>query len=408
MLIVIYCIAVTQHSVTPLQRRTSFFLSPKMSCEVANSPFPDPGFASPFDIDGAHGDSKVDFTSLKEFNYTFGTEDNSFVDPQNLSNAGSPCGHFDPSVAPDFAPNIYPNDLNVTQAFPYFQSVEQPFNNHIAPPHLQNQHLHRRSVSEPPDGALLHHHAPHLHGLVTLHRDGQPLGVSRVNAPLIKRAKQSRAQPYKRSPRQPQPQPHQNRYQLRRTHTQSTHLPPTSVPHGMPVDHSHQPQQMQIHHQPFQQIPHEPQYVSSRVCTPAPEAIDPFLDASPMPMPMVAPMVSQGAFPQSHTGNETPTSNSVTIKMGVDELRTMITEVVQKAVQGLQVGTSNSTTTVDGAAQELAVEGAMERMQANESAACVNTLTGLEAGDKVVVAAAAVDGVGDVQDETELWSAMKE
>jgi hypothetical protein len=47
-------------------------------------------------------------------------------------------------------------------------------------------------------------------------------------------------------------------------------------------------------------------------------------------------------------------------------------------------------------------------MQANESAACVNTLTGLEAGDKVVVAAAAVDGVGDVQDETELWSAMKE
>jgi hypothetical protein len=122
-------------------------------------------------------------------------------------------------------------------------------------------------------------------------------------------------------------------------------------------------------------------------------------------------MVSQGAFPQSHTGNETPTSNSVTIKMGVDALRTMITEVVQKAVQGLQVGTSNSTTTVDVAAQELTVEGAMERMQANESAACVNTLTGLEAGDKVVVAAAAaaaVDVVCDVQDETDLWSAMKE
>jgi hypothetical protein len=176
----------------------------------------------------------------------------------------------------------------------------------------------------------------------------------------------------------------------------------------MPVDHSPQPQQMQIHHQPFQQIPHEPQYVSSRVCTPAPEAIDPFLDASPMAMPMVAPMVSQGAFLQSHTGDDTP---SVTIKMGVDELRTMITEVVQKAVQGLQVGTSNSTTTVDVAAQELTVEGAMERMQANESAACVNTLTGLEAGDKVVVAAAAaaaVDVVCDVQDETDLWSAMKE
>jgi hypothetical protein len=372
-----------------------------MSCEVANSPFPDPGFASPFDIDGAHGDSKVDFTSLKEFNYTFGTADNSFVDPQNLSNAGSPSCHFDPSLAPDFAPNIYPTDLNAVPASPYFQSLEQPFNNHIAPPHLQNQHLHRRSVSEPPDGALLHHHAPHLHGPVTLHRDGQPLGVSRVNAPLIKRAKQSRAQPYKRSPRQPQQ--HQSRYQLRRTHTQSTHLPPTSVPYGMLVDRSAQPQQM--HNMPFQQMPHEPQYVSSRVCTPAPEAIDPFLDASPMPM--VAPMIAQGAF-QSQTGNDTPGSKSVTIKMGVDELRTMITEVVQKAVQGLQVGTSNSTTTIDVFAQEHAVDEAMESIQANESAACVNTLAGLDTGDEVVAVAASLDEAGEIQDETDLWTTMKE
>jgi hypothetical protein len=370
-----------------------------MSCEVANSPFPDPGFASPFDLNSTRGDSKVDFESLKDFNYTFGAADHGFVDPQNLSNAGSPSGHFGPALTPDFAPNVYPSDLNATSATPYFQSVEQPFGNHIAPPHLHDQHLHRRSVSEPPDGALMHHHAPHLHGLVTLHRDGQPLGVSRVNAPLIKRAKQSRAQPYKRNPRQPQQ--NQSRYELRRTHTQSTHLPPTSVPYGMPVSHSLQPQQM--HHMPFQQMPHEPQYVSSRVCTPAPEAIDPFLDASPMPM--VAPMIAQGAF-QGHTGNDTPTSKSVTIKMGVDELRTMITEVVQKAVQGLKAG--SSTAAVDVVVQEHAVEEAMESMQANESAVDVNTLAGIDTGDEVVAAAASLNEVGDAQDEIDLWTAMKE
>jgi hypothetical protein len=154
---------------------------------------------------------------------------------------------------------------------------------------------------------------------------------------------------------------------------------------------------------PFQQMPHEPQYVSSRVCTPAPEAIDPFLDVSPMPM--VAPMLAQGAF-QDHPSNNTPTSKSVTIKMGVDELREMITEVVQKAVQGLQAG--NSTANDDVVAQEHVVEGAIEIMHVNESAACVKTLTGLDTGDEVVAAAVSLDELGDAQDETDLWTAMKE
>lgn len=39
---------------------------------------------------------------------------------------------------------------------------------------------------------------------------------------------------------------------------------------------------------------------------------------------------------QSQMDGNIPISNNVLIKMGVDELRVLITEVVQKAVQGLQ------------------------------------------------------------------------
>jgi hypothetical protein len=122
-------------------------------------------------------------------------------------------------------------------------------------------------------------------------------------------------------------------------------------------------------------------------------------------MPMAAPMIALGAF-QGQTGNDTPTSKSVTIKMGVDELRTMITEVVQKAVQGLQAGNSNANVGV--MAQENAVEEAMESMQANELAASGNTLAGLDTGDEVVAVAASLEEMGDAQDEADLWATMKE
>jgi hypothetical protein len=75
-----------------------------MSCEVANSPFAEPGFASPFHVDNAPGD-KVDYAALGDFNYTFGPADQSCVNPQNLSNAGSPSATFDPTLTPDFTPD---------------------------------------------------------------------------------------------------------------------------------------------------------------------------------------------------------------------------------------------------------------------------------------------------------------
>jgi hypothetical protein len=367
-----------------------------MSCEVANSPFAEPGFASPFHVDNAPGD-KVDYTALGDFNYTFGPADQSCVNPQNLSNAGSPSATFDPTLTPDFTPDNYPPDFNGIPATPYFQSVEQPFGASSFPPHLQNQHLHRRSVSEPPDGALLHHHqqhqSPHPNTPMTFHRDGQLLHITRgATRPPTKRAKQTRTQPYQRSPRQPPPI--QSRYQLRRTQAQPTHLPPTSVPHGLPVNHPLAQQQMVPHHVPFEQLPHEPQYVSSRVCTPAPEAIDPFLGASTQ-APAVAHMGdhARGAF-EGHQNNSS-VAESVVIRMGVEELRSLITEVVQKAVGGRQ--SDKSIADVDLVSQEQ-VDEAVAGVQVDQSVEGVNEAVVDDGEDEVLVAmATSTDDIVDAK-----------
>ena len=357
-----------------------------MSCEVANSPFADPGLASPFNVDNAQGD-KADYAALGDFNYSFGPADQSCVNPQNLSNAGSPSDHFDPTLTPDFTPDNYPADINGISAAPYFQSVEQSFGAPAFPLHLQNQHLHRRSVSEPPDGALLHHHQqhqpPHPDAPVTFHRDGQLLHITRAaSRPPSKRAKQSRAQPYQRGPRQPPPI--QSRYHLRRAPTQPTHLPPTSVPHGLAANHPLlQQQQMVPHHVPFEQLPHQPQYVSSRVCTPAPEAIDPFL-AAPSQTPAVASMGNHGREVFEGQQNSMPVAESVVIRMGVQELRELIKEAVQKAVGGLQ----GEKPVADGGlvAQEQVDEVVAASGQADQSSGGVSEVVVDDGGDEVLAA----------------------
>ena len=116
---------------------------------------------------------------------------------------------------------------------------------------------------------------------------------------------------------------------------------------------------------PFEQMPREPQYVSSRVCTPAPEAIDPFL--APSPMPVVAPTGDRGRAGFEGHHNNILAPESVVIKMGVDELRTLIMEVVQKAVEGLQP--DRSVAPVDLVAQELPVGEVVETVPGNGSVA---------------------------------------
>lgn len=320
-----------------------------MSCEVANSPFCEPGFPN-------HSDN-IDLSAVSEFNAGL---NQGCIDPQSLSNAGSPPNHHDPTLTPQYTPENYPADFDSVPTSPYFHSVEQPTGAPFLPSHQHVQHLHRRSVSEPPEGALMHH-IPQSSASVTFHRDGHQLGIPRAEAPFIKKVKKSRSQPYQRSHRKPQPV--QSRYQLRRSYTQPTNLPPTSVPHGLPPQHQqHMQMQMHMHHVPFEQIPREQQYVSSRVCTPAPEAVDPFLSA--VPGPMGAPM---GGLPMPMPqlvfhGPIDNGPNKLTIKMGVDELRALITDAVQKAVEGLQPPPATASARLDpviedDAGEEIVVAG---------------------------------------------------
>jgi hypothetical protein len=376
-----------------------------MSCEVANSPFSDPGFPNPFDANTDHDGDNVDLSALAAFdpNNFGGAIDQSCVDPNTLSNhagSGSPANQFDPTLTADFTTDIYPPEFHAIQPSPYFQPIEQqqhghqqhqqqPFGAPFIPSALLNQHHanHRRSVSEPPGSALMHHNQNHFsqsNAPVIFHRDGHKLGVPRAMvAPMTKKGKQNRAAPYQqRTPRQPQTQQHQQpqpqppRYQLRRAYTQQqqspVQRPPTSAPHNLspvPMNHSlqqrmHQPQAthphqlQQLQHQqqhPHQHMPpfdhqmpqphhQELQYVSSRVCTPAPEAVDPFLCGLP-PTPtatMSAPAFTNGHMggnvmtPQSQPQQQSSPGNLVVVKMGVEELRALITDVVQKAVEGLR------------------------------------------------------------------------
>lgn len=154
------------------------------------------------------------------------------------------------------------------------------------------------------------------------------------------------------------------------------------------------------HHVPFEQLSHEPQYVSSRVCTPAPEAIDPFLGALTQ-TPAVANMGDhgRGAF-QGH-GNGMPVAESVVIRMGVEELRSLITEVVQKAVGGLQG--DRSAADVDPVAQQQVVDEAVAGMQVDQSAEGVNEVVVEGGEDEVLVAiATSTDDVVDAKPDTGL------
>ena len=82
--------------------------------------------------------------------------------------------------------------------------------------------------------------------------------------------------------------------------------------------------------------------MSSRVCTPAPEAADPFLGGlPPTPTTTGAPAfhhLGGGSLtsPQQQQQQQASPENLVVVKMGVEELRALITDVVQKAVEGLR------------------------------------------------------------------------
>lgn len=324
-----------------------------MSCDVATSPY-NGNLGDPFDSKpNASNDIDLDLTSIADFNASFDGLDQGSVDlHHNTSNAGSPSFDLSQPMSPEPA-NYYPNDFGSTPSSPYFQSIEPPPAAPLFPSPLRNQFLHRRSVSEPPDGAIFHHR-PEPQGMVTFHRDGHKLGdppaKSSAYTPPIKKVKQSRQQPYPRATNPPQMA--SNRYHLRRANINpmQQQRPPTSAPPGMmmrppPPPPPHYPQAPQMPFAP--PMIQEEHFVSSRVCTPAPEpaAVDPMLMT-----PSSAPIVPQKGSPTPRMGgtrSNPPATKAVVIKLGVDELRAMITEVVQKAVEGLQAAKE----TKEGSAQ---------------------------------------------------------
>ena len=153
------------------------------------------------------------------------------------------------------------------------------------------------------------------------------------------------------------------------------------------------------HHVPFEQLPHQQQYVSSRVCTPAPEAIDTFLEVSTA-TPAVANMGDhgRGVFEGQH--NNMPVAESVVIRMGVQELRELIAEAVQKAVGELQG--DRSVVNVSLVAQEQ-VDEVVANSEVTQSAVDVNRVVVDDGGDEVLAAmTTSTDNVVDAKPDAVL------
>lgn len=96
-------------------------------------------------------------------------------------------------------------------------------------------------------------------------------------------------------------------------------------------------------------------------------------------------------------GNGTPVAESVVIRMGVEELRSLITEVVQKAVGGLQ---GDRVVADVGAISQEQVDEAVASVQGDQSAG-VGSEVVVDERDEVLAAMAtsteeAVDAKPDV------------
>ncbi|KAK3680271.1 hypothetical protein LTR78_000649 [Recurvomyces mirabilis] len=316
-----------------------------MACKVA-PPFRDCGLDESFSTGNQidHG-----LEELMQFNNS-SFVDGSSINPQVLSNPPSPA-----ASSHDQRPMDIPTS-------PYFQSIEQSDTGAFTQA-SSLRHEFRRSVSEPPGGRPVPGH-PHGQGQpqMVFHRDQHWLGHQTHNPHRLKslpKGKQNyRAQPYGVHPKaRGAPVHQQHQYQLRRTQTQPfpTHLvAPTSMPmpmmtppqqamhvshpypatlnHGF-ASHGHGPQPGIS--SPMPSVPEQPSiHLTSRVCTPTPEAvltpayqalIDPALTAPTTPLPTPAASVDT-------------ISKVTTLQMTPDELKAIITEAVQKAFATLGGG----------------------------------------------------------------------
>lgn len=307
-----------------------------MACDIITSPFHE---TSAFEEDWQKAvndhNNTGDLGLIAEFNAscdnnTVAFDDNTStsIDPQLLSSA---------APSPEPSTNIFDQAFNTQDDFnypdfnqptpantPYFHAAEASHAPLFASSPLRNQ-LHRRSVSEPPEAFPHQHIAPHFIPAgppMTLTRQGHYLGQPKPQRPgprlmksLPKSGKACRGYPYAgrgRAPPPPSPLP-QHHYNTRHSRPQPVHahtIGPTSMPAG--------------EYMPSPPLPPPPQQVySSRVCTPAP---------SP-PLEMMA--ASPGAIDPVLKAT-TPERKIVSIP--VDELSSMITDAVRKAIEGIAAG----------------------------------------------------------------------
>ncbi|EME47274.1 hypothetical protein DOTSEDRAFT_41711 [Dothistroma septosporum NZE10] len=286
-----------------------------MSCEVASaSPFGDPNDWQKVESPNGCLDA------IATFNASYSANEGDTVDRQLFSDrsANNECHHNDyamssnsleQTLSSELCPfGEYPADFGQAPSSPYFQSVEQNPAPIYHPSPLRNNAF-RRSVSEPPGGSEVQPPPPMM-----FHREhhylGKPMPGQGVQLKSLPKAKQQRSHPYQRARRINAPEPPYHP-EHRRAHTQPSRGGPTSSPIMM---------QMPPQYMPRVPTMQEPQYVSSRVCTPIPEAVM---------TPHIDPALSGPATPAYMSSNA---RNTLSIPLTVDELRSMIFEVVQKAV----------------------------------------------------------------------------
>jgi hypothetical protein len=129
--------------------------------------------------------------------------------------------------------------------------------------------------------------------------------------------------------------------------------------------------------------------------------------------------MSAPAFGNGHMGGGIATTsqqqqqqrspeNLVVVKMGVDELRALITDVVQKAVEGLRAAENEKTRTA--AVVDLGVGVGADGVVVYGSGRGVEFRDDDGIGDEIVVAGSftAADDVGTVENQNHEFSPMKE
>lgn len=298
----------------------------------------------------------TDLDAIAGFNAAFGgNEDSNTVNPQMLSNASSPAGCFqnpfnangvDETLSPQPTNlDAYPANFVNTQASatPYYHpSLELQSAVPFQPSALRFQ-TRQRSISEPPDGFAQHRQMPDGPG-ITFHRGGHFLGDQHQQGPKPLKSlpkgkvlrEQMRSQPYKCKPNRPDHHQPQQRYHMRRAQTQPMR-PTMSVP-AMPAPHPMAHMGMHGHGQ--QVFPPPPpmmegqKYVTSRVCTPVPDAPPPTAVQSPQIDPLLMTTSPAVGVVAGDVGGK----QTVTLPLTIEDLRAMIVEAVQQAVKGTESG----------------------------------------------------------------------